>query len=141
MPDKFDAWFAAKSKNESNLDTGEDCQGQRAFFTQDAKIDHQARQAFTIELVSVLKDYLESSDREKSLVVQLSSSEQYVVDVDRIQRGSYSTNIIGTARYADDVPRVGILAGEVSFTVSQVKSFDAKFDQTNLQRSLKSSDQ
>ena len=141
MPDKFDAWFAAKSKNESNLDAGEDCQGQRAFFTQDAKIDHQARQAFTIELVSVLKDYLESSDREKSLVVQLSSSEQYVVDVDRIQRGSYSTNIIGTARYADDVPRVGNLAGEVSFTVSQVKSFDAKFDQTNLQRSLKSSDQ
>lgn len=141
-PDKFDAWFAAKVKNELTLDAGKDYQGLPAYYIREfPKIDANARQSFKFELVSALKGYVDSSDKEKSFVAWLDNAERYVVDVDRIERNQYSVDIVGTARYAEDVPRVGILAGEVSFSIGQIKSFDAKFDQTEIQRSLKSKEE
>ena len=140
-PDKFDEWFATTTKNESSLDAGEDCRAQYAYRFQDvATVDAKARESFAAELASALRGFLDSADSEKTLTVQISetiSLDRYVIDIDRVERNQYrDVSLIGTARYAEDAPPVGLIPGEIRLSISDVQSFDAKFDQTKLQRAL-----
>ena len=141
-PDKFEAWFAAKSKDEINLEASEDCQSVFAYPTIDIpKIEPDVREAFSLELGKALRDFLASSDPAKSFVVELdndSTTTQLVIDVDRIERRDFGdVNLIGRPGYSENVPRIGLVRGDVSFSISEVMRFSASFDQKKIQRKIR----
>ena len=88
-----------------------------------------------------LRAFLASSDPAKTFVVEIdddSTSTRYVIDVDGIERRDFGdVNLIGKARYAKDVPRVGLIRGELSLSLTSVTGFNATFDQEKIERKLR----
>ena len=94
-----------------------------------------------MELGKALRDFLASSDPAKSFVVELdndSTTTQLVIDVDRIERRDFGdVNLIGRPGYSENVPRIGLVRGDVSFSISEVMRFSASFDQKKIQRKIR----
>ena len=141
-PEKFDSWFAAKSKDETTLDASDDCRSVVAYHVGDIpEVAVEVREAFSLELGEALRAFLASSDPAKTFVVEIdddSTSTRYVIDVDGIERRDFGdVNLIGKARYAKDVPCVGLIRGELSLSLTSVTGFNATFDQREIERKLR----
>lgn len=141
-PDKFDAWFAATTKRESELYVSGDFRGIPSSHYRDVpEVDNEAKEAFKLELASSLQSFIASSDIEKSFVVQLkddSEANRYLIDIDRIKRNRFGdVSLVGTVRFAENVPQIGALNGEVSITPSQIVRFQAAFDQQEIEGELR----
>ncbi|QEG22546.1 hypothetical protein [Mariniblastus fucicola] len=130
----FESWFEAKKKDRKRLFATKECKGIWSYPEEEEAADVEAKSLdFQIELSSALKSFLASNDDSKHFDVEVTATDsmsRYLVRVNRVKRDSYGNiNLIGTARYAKDVPQVGLYRGQLSIPISQIVSFNAKLDQ------------